>query len=174
MIRPSAGDADRGGQAFPKSRRATNKADRSGGLGFESTIDSIATWFNRLVAIRYMGSGYLDHGYRVLSRPDGEAILSPGSCSRGGPAAGSGQGHRAGARTGRGALPSAAYGPVQCLHDAMPFLFEQIKDETNCCCPPTCCTDSLIQLVERSTKLGRTSRSSAGSTSSTSRRRRTR
>ena len=29
------------------------------------------TWFNRLVAIRFMElHGYLDHGYRVLSHPD--------------------------------------------------------------------------------------------------------
>jgi hypothetical protein len=30
------------------------------------------TWFNRLVAIRYMElHGYLDHGFRVLSHPEG-------------------------------------------------------------------------------------------------------
>src|SRR5690606_12529942 len=29
------------------------------------------TWFNRLVAIRFMElHGYLEHGYRVLSNPD--------------------------------------------------------------------------------------------------------
>ncbi len=29
------------------------------------------TWFNRLVAIRFMElHGYLEHGYRVLSHPD--------------------------------------------------------------------------------------------------------
>ena len=32
------------------------------------------TWFNRFVAIRFMElHGYLDHGYRVLSHPDGKA-----------------------------------------------------------------------------------------------------
>ena len=65
-----------GGQAFPKSyaEPRTKLIDRVASQGFESTIDSIAyTWFNRLVAIRYMElHGYLDHGYRVLSRPDGE------------------------------------------------------------------------------------------------------
>ena len=31
------------------------------------------TWFNRLVAIRFMElHGYLDHGYRVLSHPEGK------------------------------------------------------------------------------------------------------
>ena len=34
-------------------------------------MEAIAyTWFNRLVAIRFMElHGYLDHGYRVLSHP---------------------------------------------------------------------------------------------------------
>ena len=32
------------------------------------------TWFNRFVALRYMElHGYLDHGYRVLSHPEGKA-----------------------------------------------------------------------------------------------------
>ena len=32
------------------------------------------TWFNRLVAIRFMElHGYLEHGYRVLSSPEGKA-----------------------------------------------------------------------------------------------------
>ena len=30
------------------------------------------TWFNRLMALRYMElHGFLDHGYRVLSHPEG-------------------------------------------------------------------------------------------------------
>jgi hypothetical protein len=42
--------------------------------GFEQTMEAMAyTWFNRLVAIRFMElHGYLDHGYRVLSHPDGK------------------------------------------------------------------------------------------------------
>ncbi len=42
--------------------------------GFEQVMEAIAyTWFNRFVAIRYMElHGYLDHGYRVLSHPDGK------------------------------------------------------------------------------------------------------
>ncbi|MBF0468017.1 MAG: BREX-1 system adenine-specific DNA-methyltransferase PglX, partial [Desulfamplus sp.] len=41
--------------------------------GFEMFIRSSAyTWFNRFVAIRYMElHDFLDHGYRVLSSPDG-------------------------------------------------------------------------------------------------------
>ena len=44
--------------------------------GFQQAMEAIAyTWFNRLVAIRYMElKGYLDHGYRVLSHPDNKPI----------------------------------------------------------------------------------------------------
>ena len=44
--------------------------------GFQTAMEAIAyTWFNRLVAIRYMElKGYLDHGYRVLSHPDNKPI----------------------------------------------------------------------------------------------------
>ncbi len=43
-------------------------------LGFEQAMEAFAyTWFNRLVAIRFMElHGYLEHGYRVLSHPDGK------------------------------------------------------------------------------------------------------
>src|ERR1700722_2618980 len=43
--------------------------------GFAQTMEALAyTWFNRLVAIRFMEiHGYLDHGYRVLSHPEGKA-----------------------------------------------------------------------------------------------------
>ena len=44
--------------------------------GFEMFVRSIAyTWFNRFVAIRYMEvHGFLDHGFRVLSNPNGSDI----------------------------------------------------------------------------------------------------
>ena len=44
--------------------------------GFHQTMEAIAyTWFNRLVAIRYMElKGYFEHGYRVLSHPDNKPI----------------------------------------------------------------------------------------------------
>ena len=49
-------------------RKALEERSRD---GFEQTMEALAyTWFNRLVAIRYMElHGYLDHGYRVLSHP---------------------------------------------------------------------------------------------------------
>ena len=65
------------GQAFPLTiNESRNKlVERVRAHGFDATMDSVAyTWFNRLVAIRYMElHGYLDHGYRVLSHPEGLA-----------------------------------------------------------------------------------------------------
>ena len=64
------------GNAFPKALAGGRKRllDRIGSQGFAATMEAIAyTWFNRLVALRYMElHGYLDHGYRVLSHPDGQ------------------------------------------------------------------------------------------------------
>ena len=66
-----------GGRPFPASAAEMRKGlerriDRD---GFERTMEAMAyTWFNRFVAIRYMGlHGYLDHGYRVLSHPEGNS-----------------------------------------------------------------------------------------------------
>src|SRR4051794_17848242 len=41
--------------------------------GFGPTMEAVAfTWFNRLVALRYIElHEYLEHGYRVLSHPEG-------------------------------------------------------------------------------------------------------
>ena len=63
-------------RAFPKSIAQKRKQleDRIKRHGFEQTMEALAyTWFNRLVAIRFMElHGYLDHGYRVLSHPEGK------------------------------------------------------------------------------------------------------
>ena len=63
------------GQAFPARIAPLRKVleERIARDGFEVTIEAMAyTWFNRLVAIRYMElHGYLDHGLRVLSHPEG-------------------------------------------------------------------------------------------------------
>ena len=57
-------------RAVAKKRKQLE--DRIQRDGFEQTMEAMAyTWFNRLVAIRYMElRGYLDHGYRVLSHPE--------------------------------------------------------------------------------------------------------
>ena len=65
-----------GGQPFPASivkQRAT-LSQRIHQQGFSAVVEALAyTWFNRLVAIRFMElKGYLSHGYRVLSHPQGQ------------------------------------------------------------------------------------------------------
>ncbi len=64
-----------GGQPFPRSYVALRKQllERIKDEGFTQVMEAMAyTWFNRLVALRYMElHGYLDHGYRVLSDPLG-------------------------------------------------------------------------------------------------------
>ena len=63
------------GEAFPVRIAPLRKVleERIARDGFEVTIEAMAyTWFNRLVAISYMElHGYLDHGLRVLSHPEG-------------------------------------------------------------------------------------------------------
>jgi len=65
-----------GGREFPLivAKQRQQLVDRIERDGFAQTMEAIAyTWFNRLVAIRYMEvRGYLDHGYRVLSHPEGK------------------------------------------------------------------------------------------------------
>ena len=124
--------------------------------GFERVMETMAyTWFNRFAAIRYMElHGYLDHGYRVLSHPEGQdqpEILEhaadvdlPGLDRE-----------KAVELKLDGSKDEELYRlllKAQCnaLHQAMPFLFERIGDETELLLPANLLhTDSLIrQLVE--------------------------
>ena len=66
------------GCAFPRrvdeQRRALE--EQVNRKGFSQVIEEVAyTWFNRFAAIRYMElHGFLSHGYRVLSHPEGSSI----------------------------------------------------------------------------------------------------
>ncbi len=78
-VRESGDVALIGGRPFPRSivpvRRKLISMIES--KGFQETMEAMAyTWFNRLVALRFMElhDGYLDHGYRVLSHPQGTAL----------------------------------------------------------------------------------------------------
>ena len=126
--------------------------DRVTRHGFEQTMETLAyTWFNRLVAIRYMElHGYFDHGYRVLSHPEGHGhpeILDHAA-----------EVHLPGLDRAQtvalkldGTQDEALYRlllTAQCnaLHQAMPFLFERIGDETELLLPANLLhTDSLIR-----------------------------
>jgi type II restriction/modification system DNA methylase subunit YeeA len=125
---------------------------RVGCVGFKQTMEAMAyTWFNRLVAIRFMElHGYLDHGYRVLSHPDGkmtpeileraEHVELPGLSK-----------DRAIDLKLEGNKESELYRlllTAQCnaLHKAMPFLFERIDDETELLLPDNLLhSDSLVR-----------------------------
>ncbi|MEE5118304.1 BREX-1 system adenine-specific DNA-methyltransferase PglX [Pseudomonas alliivorans] len=65
-----------GGQPFPATidKQRDMLARRIQQQGFSAVVEALAyTWFNRLVAIRFMElKGYLGHGYRVLSHPQGQ------------------------------------------------------------------------------------------------------
>ena len=68
-----------GGHPFPRSIVPLRKQllDLIQRDGFDHTMEAMAyTWFNRLVALRFMElhDGYLDHGYRVLSHPQGNPL----------------------------------------------------------------------------------------------------
>ena len=65
-----------GAHAFPRNVAEPRKLleEQIRRDGFEQAMEAMAyTWFNRFAAIRYMElHGYLDHGYRVLSHPEGQ------------------------------------------------------------------------------------------------------
>jgi|CXWL01.1.fsa_nt_gi type II restriction/modification system DNA methylase subunit YeeA len=143
------------GRAFPRTIAAKRKAleERIDHYGFAQTMDAIAyTWFNRLVAIRYMElHGYLDHGYRVLSHTDAlksipeileqaEYLDLPGLDK-----------DKVIELKLEGSKEAELYRMLllaQCnaLHKAMPFLFEWIGDETELLLPDNLLhTDSLIR-----------------------------
>ena len=143
-----------GARAFPRDvaepRKRLEKQIRHD--GFEQVMEAMAyTWFNRFAAIRYMElHGYLDHGYRVLSHPEGRdqpEILEhavdvdlPGLDRE-----------KAVKLKLDGAQDEELYRLLlksQCnaLHQAMPFLFERIGDETELLLPTNLLhTDSLIR-----------------------------
>jgi type II restriction/modification system DNA methylase subunit YeeA len=150
------------GKPFPANLapRITKLGERVKSNGFEQTMEQVAySWFNRLIAIRYMElHDYLGHGRRVLSHPEhptGFQILE--ECTE----------LTYGNSGEVGELPDLTYERVvelkldgtkdevlyrklllaQChaLHKAMPFLFETIDDETELLLPENLTkTDSLI------------------------------
>jgi type II restriction/modification system DNA methylase subunit YeeA len=150
------------GKPFPANlaQKINKLGERVKNNGFEQTMEQVAySWFNRLIAIRYMElHDYLGHGRRVLSHPEhatGFQILE--ECTE----------LTYGNSGEVGELPDLTHERVvelkldgtkdeelyrelllaQChaLHKAMPFLFETIDDETELLLPENLTkTDSLI------------------------------
>ncbi len=143
-----------GGRAFPsKVGQQRQKLESRIGLhGFNQVMEGVAyTWFNRFAAIRYMEvHEYLDHGYRVLSHPEGrdmpqileraDHVDLPGLDRE-----------RVIDLKLDGTKDAELYRMLliaQCnaLHAAMPFLFEKIDDETELLLPDNLLhSDSLIR-----------------------------
>jgi SAM-dependent methyltransferase len=142
------------GQPFPKAIGEKRKKleARIQKNGFGPTMEAMAyTWFNRLVAIRFMElHGYLEHGFRVLSHPSGgsqpeivehaQHVNLPGLDQQ-----------KVVALKLDGTREEELYRLVlvaQCnaLHKALPFLFEKIDDETELLLPDKLLhSDSLIR-----------------------------
>jgi len=142
------------GQPFPAGlkRQRETLQQRIAEHGFDVVMDAIAyTWFNRLVAIRYMElHDFLGHGYRVLSHPQGHAqpeILEHVADLE---LDGLDRQHALDLKLA-GNRDEDLYREVllaQChaLHTAMPFLFESIDDATELLLPDGLLrTDSLIR-----------------------------
>jgi type II restriction/modification system DNA methylase subunit YeeA len=142
------------GQPYPRSVGAQRQklAARVEQHGFDQTMEAAAyTWFNRLIAIRFMElHGYLDHSFRVLSHPAGQALpevlghaehLDLPGLNR----------ERVIELKMDGTRDEELYRDLllpqcQALHRAMPFLFESVDDETELLLPDNLLqTDSLIR-----------------------------
>ncbi len=143
-----------GGRAFPKVvvQQRRSLEGRIQRQGFDQVMEAMAyTWFNRFVALRYMElHGYLDHGYRVLSHPEGKAtpeivehaehVTLPGLDAQ-----------QVINLKLDGTKEAELYRLLlvaQCnaLHQAMPFLFEKIADETELLLPDNLLhSDSVIR-----------------------------
>jgi type II restriction/modification system DNA methylase subunit YeeA len=142
------------GNPFPRSVAKKRKSleERVRQQGFDQFMEAMAyTWFNRFVAIRFMElHGYLGHGYRVLSHPEGghtpeilehaEHVDLPGIDKE-----------QAIELKLEGTKEPELYHMLliaQCnaLHRAMPFLFEEIGDSTELLLPENLLhSDSLIR-----------------------------
>ena len=143
-----------GGKAFPaataaKRQRLEERVERN---GFDQTMEAMAyTWFNRLVAIRYMElHGYLDHGYRVLSHPEGKPTPEIVEHAEHVDLPGLDRDEVINLKLD-GTKEAELYRKLliaQCnaLHAAMPFLFERIADETELLLPDSLLhSDSLVR-----------------------------
>ncbi|UNH40847.1 BREX-1 system adenine-specific DNA-methyltransferase PglX (plasmid) [Moellerella wisconsensis] len=122
-------------------------------MGYNQLVEQVAyTWFNRLCAIRYMEiHDYLDHGFRVLSHPDnpkGFEIIDHAQDAA----------DELGLDRARiielklaGNKDEELYRELllgQChkLHEAMPFLFDALDDETELLLPDNLTrTDSILR-----------------------------
>lgn len=134
--------------------RAREKlVQRAEQMGFEALVEQMAyTWFNRLSAIRFMElHGYLDHNLRVLSHPEKANSFEILDHAQDVAAdLGLDRNHIVELKL-TGNQDEALYRTLllgQChqLHQAMPFLFEALDDETELLLPDNLNrTDSILR-----------------------------
>lgn len=142
------------GKAFLRSvaNQRNRLISRIANEGFGQVMEAVAyTWFNRLLAIRYMEvHDYFDHGCRVLSNPNGHAepeILEKATSVD---LPGLNQDEIVNLKLD-GTKDEQIYRKLliaQCndLHRAMPFLFEKIDDETELLLPENLLqSDSIVR-----------------------------
>lgn len=143
-----------GGRAFPRKVATQIKglAERIKRDGFDHVMEAVAyTWFNRFMAIRYMEiHGYFEHGFRVLSSPNNSPVPQILEQVTHVKLSGLNQDEMIALKLD-GTKDAELYRMLlvaQCnaLHEAMPFLFEKIDDETELLLPDNLLhSDSLIR-----------------------------
>src|SRR3990172_5380057 len=143
------------GRVFPKEVVAARKAllNQIGKSSFPQVIEEVAyTWFNRIAAIRFIEvNGYLSHGYRVLSHPEGHAepeILEKAQFIERLDGLEKEEIIRLKMAAGKDNELYRRLLVAQCndLNAAMPFLFERLDDPTELLLPDNLLnTDSVIR-----------------------------
>ena len=144
------GDNNFDSKLAPARQRLVEKSEQ---LGYEQFVEQVAyTWFNRLCAIRYMEiHDYLGHGFRVLSHPNGDKrfeILDHAQDAA--EELGLDRDHiidlmLAGDKNEE-LYRELLLGQCHKLHEAMPFLFESLNDETELLLPDNLTrTDSILR-----------------------------
>lgn len=135
----------------PARKRLVQRAEQ---LGFERLVEQVAyTWFNRFCALRFMElkPDYLEHGFRVLSHPtqaNSFEILDHAqdvADSLGLDRAQIVELKLAGNQD-EALYRQLVLGQCHQLHQAMPFLFEALDDETELLLPDNLTrTDSILR-----------------------------
>ena len=135
------------------ARARERLVQRAEQVGFEALVEQMAyTWFNRLSAIRYMElHGYLEHNLRVLSHPEKansfeildhtQDVASDLGLDRN---------HivelKLAGNKDEELYRTLLLGQCHQLHQAMPFLFEALDDETELLLPDNLTrTDSILR-----------------------------
>lgn len=144
------GDNNFDSKLAPARQRLVQKSEQ---LGYAQLVEQVAyTWFNRLCAIRYMEiHGYLGHGFRMLSHPNGDKrfeILDHAQDAA--EELGLDRNHiidlKLAGNKNEELYRELLLGQCHKLHEAMPFLFESLNDETELLLPDNLTrTDSILR-----------------------------